>query len=223
MQTLFYLMLSRFKYPQSIWAKHIIAWLKQNHVANTNMVDAPCGNGLMGYLMAQTFKDSNVLLLDIQPSLSDSPYVNAQNLKPQVADLHTVSIPQSDVWLMINSLYCLDHATTILQQHSKSFKTIVFVLPLIERFNYKYFMKKNPGFTNPSVMSKEQLKAVMSEQGFSTCYTSEMVKLPNHFFQRLFEAVRLPIAIQNRLMYGLDHLLFFLPNQYEWIIFKADA
>ena len=215
-------MLSQFKYPQSIWSKQIIAWLKQNNVPQKTIVDAPCGNGLVGYLMAQNFKDSNVLLLDIQSSLLDSSYVKANNIQAQIADLNTVSIPNSDVWLMINSLFCLDNATTIIKQHCKSFNTIVFVLPLVERFNYRFFMKTNPGFKNPSVMSHESLKTFMKEQGYIACYTSETTRIPNHYFQRLFETIKLPISFQNKLLYCLDYLMFFLPCQYEIIIFKTN-
>lgn len=216
-------MWSNYKYPQSIWAKRIAKHLKHDLNANNSIVDAPAGNGLMGYLISKVFTTSSCTLIDINSDLLQSPYIQGQNIHAKIQDLNETPLPQSTVWLMINSLYCLHHAADIVNNNAKCFKTIVFVLPKTNRINYRYFVKSNPGFSNPSVMSHQSLSALMSENGFKEIVYEGLIKCPNHLFQAVLTFLRLPLAFQNKLYYCLDRLLFFLPNQYELIIFKANA
>lgn len=216
-------MWSNYKYPQSIWAKRIAKHLKHDLNTIDSIVDAPAGNGLMGYLISKVFTTSSCTLIDINTDLLQSPYIQGQNIQAKIQDLNETPLPQSTVWLMINSLYCLNHAADIVNNNAKSFITIVFVLPKTNRINYRIFIKSNPGFSNPSVMSHQALSALMSENGFKEIVNEGLIKCPNHLFQPVLSFLKLPLAFQNKLYYCLDRLLFFLPNQYEIIIYKAHA
>lgn len=210
------------KYPQSIWASEIVKLLKSNPDYSLGIiVDAPCGNGIIGNLISKELDNPRILLLDNDTSLSKSPYVINEKMDYRIEDIFEFHIEGDDhTWLLINSLYCLPDSDKLISGAKDKFKYVIAVFPDIKSANYKYFIKKNPNFSNPSAIDIESTINLFKKHGYDLESKSNNTKVAFHKWNGFFDAIKLPFIFKNIIYLTFDNLLFFLSGHYTIIAFK---
>ena len=210
------------KYPQSIWASEIVKLLKSNpDYSFGTIVDAPCGNGIIGNLVSKELDNPRILLLDNDTSLSKSPYVINEKIDYRIEDIFEFQIEgNNNTWLLINSLYCLPDSDKLISGGKDKFKYIIAVFPNIKSSNYKYFIKKNPNFSNPSAIDIASTINLFKKNGYDLKSKSNITKVPFHKWNSFFGAMKLPFIFKNIIYLIFNKLLFFLSGHYTIIAFK---
>ena len=133
------------KYPQNLWVREILNILKSDKInlsKDSIVFDAPCGNGIIGSLIFKELKKIKIELLDNDSVLIKSVYteIKDSDFKVLVGDIFEYSPEGRDnIWLLINSLYCLPKSTELITSKKDSMKYIIGVFPDIHSKNFKYF------------------------------------------------------------------------------------
>ena len=123
----------------------------------------------------------------------------------RIEDIFEFHIEGNDhTWLLINSLYCLPDSDKLISGAKDKFKYVIAVFPDVKSANYKYFIKKNPNFSNPSAIESK----------------SNNTKVAFHKWNGFFDAIKLPFIFKNIIYLTFDNLLFFLSGHYTIIAFK---
>jgi len=215
------------KYPQYKWAMKIKEIVKSGEIDvsdDTKFIDAPCGNGIIGGILQKEFPEFKFYLVDNNQNLNNSPYIKAPYFKSvshQVADIFEYrSNGKNNVWLFINSLYCLPDKEKLLLAQASSYKYIIAVFPDINKPNYKYFRRKNPSFVNPSSMTIVETIDFFSKYNFKVQSKNSITKIAFHRYTELFNKMKLPLYLQNLFLNCLDSLCFFSNGNYELVVFK---
>ncbi|MBN2487378.1 MAG: methyltransferase [Bacteroidales bacterium] len=159
-------------YPQVVWAKEINQILNSSLLKNSNnytIVDAPCGNGVITYWVKKKQKNRKFLLYDIDERLLDIVNKNLKGVSWYNADIFKLNLETSEnIWLFINSLYCLPEGEKLIETMSKQMKYVIAVFPYIGHPNYKAFLAANPDFKNPSAMTEPETLALFEKYGYKT-------------------------------------------------------
>lgn len=210
------------KYPQNIWASEIVKILKSNvDYTSGKIVDAPCGNGIIGNLVSKEFDTSKILLLDNDSSLSKSPYVINEKIDYRIEDIFNFKIDGKDnTWLLINSLYCLPNSEVLISGNRDRFKYIIAVFPNIESSNYKYFTKKHPEFSNPSSKDIKSTIELFNQSGYIVVSQKKITKLAFHKWNNVFDRLKFPLIFKNIIYLTFEKILFFISGHYTIIAFK---
>ncbi len=210
------------KYPQNIWANEIVKILKSNTEYTHGMiVDAPCGNGIIGNLVSKEFDNLNLLLLDNDTSLLKSPYVLNEGIEYKIEDIFEFDIEGNDnTWLLINSLYCLPDSEVLLSGKRDKFKYIIAVFPIIGSSNYKYFTKKHPEFSNPSSKDIKSTIQLFNQCGYVVASQKNITKLAFHKWNNVFDRLKFPLVLKNIIYLTFEKILFFISGHYTIIAFK---
>lgn len=216
------------KYPQNVWVNEILSIVKSNTIKvpeNAVFFDAPCGNGIIGNLLFKELKNIKMELLDNDPVLIKSIYteINDAKFKVQVGDIFEYSPAGNDnVWLLINSLYCLPRSVELIKSKKDSMKYIIGVFPDIHSKNFKFFKKKNPNFENPSLLDIDSTIQLFENQNYNFIYRKDIIKIPFHIWNNNLQSLPIPIKIKNLIFSIFDKLFFFLPNHYTIIAFSRN-
>jgi hypothetical protein len=210
------------KYPQNTWAKEIVKILRSNpEYLKESIVDAPCGNGIIGHLVFNEFSNSKVVLLDNDKSLLESPYSQNEAIQTRVEDVFDFKINGKDnTWLLINSLFCLPNSSELISRNRDQFKYIIAICPNIGSSNFKYFTKKNPDFSNPSAIDIPSTVKLFQQHGYTLEFQKEITKVPFHKWNVFFDCIKLPFFLKNILFLLFEKILFFLSGQYTIIACK---
>lgn len=211
------------KYPQIIWSKEILLFLKKSSdYYKERIVDAPCGNGIIGYVVHKGLPKSNLILLDNDPNLYNSIYaIKGENVEIRVEDIFNLNLnSEHNTWLLINSLYCLPDSNKLISENRKYFEYVVAIFPRIQSRNFKHFSKKNPNFPNPSVKSIQKTIDLFHENSYQILYKKNITRIPFHIWNDFFDRYKLTFFLKNYVYNMLDKILFFLPGHYTIIAFK---
>ena len=214
------------KYPQALWAKEIAGILKQLSADNaeTEIWDAPAGNGMVGALVAQRLNYSQLTLLDYNKNILHSPFLNRQERTHCIVGDIFTHAPSGDkhIWLLINSLYCLPDKDRLIEGKRRYFRYIVAVLPDISAANYRYFRKHNPLFENPSSMNLTETENFFIKHGYKPLLKKKVTRIPFHKWNTCLDKLHVYPQIRNKIYAWLDKILFFLPAQYAIIAFERN-
>lgn len=210
------------KYPQNIWASEIVKILKSNiEYTSGTIVDAPCGNGIIGNLVSKELDTPKILLLDNDASLSKSPYVINEKIDYRIEDIFDFKIDGKDnTWLLINSLYCLPDSEVLISGKRDKFKYIIAIFPNIESSNYKYFTKKHPEFSNPSSIDINSTIQLFNQSGYIVVSQKKITKLAFHKWNNVFDRLKFPLVLKNIIYLAFEKILFFISGHYTIIAFK---
>lgn len=214
------------KYPQNLWALSINRQLKKilpELGKDSTITDAPCGNAIIAYFVKKEFKDRTVIALDNDQKLMNSRYILSKDisLKIRLEDIYNHKIEGKDnVWLLINSLFCLPEKERLLSCTREQYKFIIAIIPDIEAGNFIFFQNRNPEFRNPSAMKVGETINFFKTNGYSLKYREDLTSVQFHKFNKWFESMRVPIAIRNLLLTVLDYLFFFKKKQYVLLTFS---
>lgn len=216
--------LNAHKYPQNLWAREIIRRLQKLNVSDdAAFVDAPCGNGIIAYFVKKAFPERKVWAFDLDENLLKSPYLQEGSLFPisKKADVFQEKVGGSDnVWLLVNSLYCLPDKERLLELNKSQFRHIICIVPDKDASNFKYFTHRNPEFGNPSLMGINETIEFFKEQDYRLLENKGMTRLPFHKFNAIPFFSRIPINVKNYFFTMLDRLYFFGKNQYSILTFE---
>lgn len=213
------------KYPQNIWAGEIVRLLKSGLVRmdeNSLIADAPAGNGIISYFVGKSVMDRKIIAIDNDSALLNSTYTKSPevNLTAELGDIFEFKPQGTDnVWLLVNSLYCLPDKERLVSGKRSQFRYIIAVFPDIESSNFKYFSKKHPEFENPNSMSLDKTHAFFEEQGYKLIHAERLTRLSFHSWGELLSRLRFTPKIKNLFLTIMDKLLFFRKGQYELAVF----
>lgn len=211
------------KYPQGLWAREVSKILKSNpEMIENKILDAPCGNGIIGHLVQQDHPQIPFILLDNDERLLLSPYaVQSNKTEILVDDIFTYQMKgESNTWLLINSLYCLPNSDELINGKKANFKYIVAIFPDINRSNFKSFTRQNPNFSNESILDLPTTLNFFKQHGYEAINQKSITRIPFHKWNLLFDKLRLPFVLKNLVYLLSEKILFFLSGHYTIIVFK---
>lgn len=162
--------MSRYFYPQNIFAKSILKHLTFSKTEQV-LIDAPCGNGETSWHFSKKRK-LKVMGYDLDHVSIENAKANyqAHNLKFEVKNIFDVITNQqhANYFCIINSLFLLHKPEEVLQKLSVNIQRngLLFVIvPNIEGKNYKYFNKSNEG-VNKLILKPHQFEGYFKDNGF---------------------------------------------------------
>jgi hypothetical protein len=213
------------KYPQNIWAGEIVKLLKSGQVRmeeGSIIADAPAGSGIISYFVGKSIKDRKIIAVDNDPALLNSAYTRTPdfNLQAELGDIFEFRPEgKNNVWLLVNSLFCLPDKERLVSGKRSQFRYIIAVFPDITSSNYRYFSRKHPEFENPNSMTLENTHDFFASQGYKLIYSKRLAKLSFHSWGKFLSRLRFTPRIRNLFMTLMDKLMFFRNGQYELAVF----
>lgn len=175
-----------FRYPQYIWASEIYSILKGIDKLNERrIVDAPCGDGIISFWLKRKLKNLQFELYDLSEECVEIarrfiPDVNI--ICKDIFDVETKNRTE-DVWLFINSLYCLKDGEMLIGRYSERMSYIIAVFPYIDHPNYHCFFKKNPDFINYSEMDQGQTIQLFRKHGYDLSFEKNVIHIPYYCYR----------------------------------------
>ena len=203
-----------YQYPQYLWAHEIYSLLKDyNIIGKRNFLDAPCGNGIISYWLYNKFNISQIELID---SHSESvnlakKYLPELNVSCQNIFNLNLNLRKNDIWLFINSLYCLENGELVISHLKKRSEYIIGIFPHINHNNYKSFFEKNPGFRNPTELNENETIMLFNSNGYDLLFKKSITYIPYHKYH--FRGDRIIFNI-------FDRFISFLKGAYWISLFK---
>lgn len=174
-------------YPQHSFAKAIIKVLDSDlieDIENATLVDAPCGTGVISYWLKRHNKEADIIALDIERKKLALANRFIDGLDAKETDIFDLSLTgNNNVWLLINSLYCLPQPDRLMAKLQPSMKHIIAIFPDVEHQSYQDFFINHPGFSNPSAMTKSDTLAFFSKHNYKLLDQQELIFLPVHRFK----------------------------------------
>ncbi|MCC6818893.1 MAG: methyltransferase [Bacteroidia bacterium] len=212
------------KYPQNIWAKNIILILRELNLENdTAIVDAPCGNGIIAYFVKKAFPNRNVYALDLSVNQLNSPYLKSPDVKINIkqADVFNEKIKgENNIWLLINSLYCLPDKYLLIENNRSQYKYILALVPDVDSDNFSFFTKQNPNFQNPSKMTLNETIQFFHDTGYELINTVKTTMISFHKWNEKLVKFKIPFTLRNFIFFLLNKLSFFGKPKYHILVLK---
>lgn len=178
--------LSRFHYPQIIFAKEIEKVMNEFGLDVKTVLDAPCGNGETSYYLSG---NSNLFVTgaDIDGNSIKVANKNFKSKNLSFVEANIFDLLQEkqifDTICIINSLFLLpdkEKLFDLVRKNLKSMNSLFFlVIPNIESKNYKLFMQSNPGFKNQEI-EKQEMVNILGQNNFTVKVCKEIVYI-NHY------------------------------------------
>ena len=214
--------LYKHKYPQNIWAENAVKIIHSLPLSeNSLIVDAPCGNGIIAWFVKKAFSSREVWAFDLDEQLLNSPYLRDNGIVSRKSDIFNTEIRGNDnVWLLINSLYCLPEKEKLIDTNRTYYKYIICVIPDIEKSNFKFFTKKNPDFQNPSIMKVNETIELFKSHNYRLLDNKGITRLPFHKLNQWIIFLKLPLNVKNFIFFALERFYFFGVNQYRILTFE---
>lgn len=177
-------------YPQYTWAKEISKIFKSGIIKNfenRNIIDAPCGQGVISYWLKKEHSQQDFFLYDIDDKMLDKAKRNIKNAtinNQNIFDLRTER--EDNIWLFINSLYCLPEGEKLINSISSQMQYVIAVFPYIEHKNYKAFYAANPDFKNPSQLGMDGTFSLFEQNGYKTILKKDLTYISYHLIKPSF-------------------------------------
>jgi hypothetical protein len=186
-----------FRYPSFIWAQRILRLISSQIGGDFFQIyDMPCGDGIISYWLGKKL-DKTFYLIDIDHNIIEKckEYYKKQNVYQ--GNLYDVKIEESKtLWLIINSLYCLDSKELFSNKHPKY---IIGIFPYIDHNNYKAFFKNNSQAKNPNEMSKEETILFFNSHNYRNIYVEDITYIPLNKISRFMKRF-------NKILIAFDYL-----------------
>ena len=173
-----------YRYPQYIWAQEINGILGSGLIRDLpsrKIVDAPCGDGIISFWVRKKHPNLNFDLYDLDESLVKRAQNNCPNTSASVQSIFDISLDgESNIWMLINSLYCLPDKEALLNHLVGNVEYIVGVFPHTDHINYQAFLEKNPEFKNTSAMGQAATIKFFSDYGFKRVFLKDVGFIPQY-------------------------------------------
>ena len=110
-------------YPHYLWACDINKLPRRGVIREPHtriFVDVPCGSGVVSFWLKTWSRDLQLMLFDINPDNQRLAHRHFPACNARIADIYRLDVERNDnVWLLINSLYCLPEAITLLKRMAR--------------------------------------------------------------------------------------------------------
>ncbi len=170
-----------FRYPQFLWSRDIYSILKSiDNLQERTIVDAPCGSGIVTYWLRKKLPDIRFELYDLSKDCIEIARRYIPGVTIEYEDIFEVDSSgcTGDVWLLINSLYCLPEIDRLVNRHASRMQYIIGIFPDINHRNYRCFFKKNPSFNNYSEMDQAQTVNFFKKHDYDLLYSKSVTHIP---------------------------------------------
>jgi len=195
-----------YRYPYCHWGKTFISLLADADVADdANVVDAPCGDGVVTFWLVKNGVQRSFELVDLAERdvnrarrLTAWPAANACDIHVSCGDIHELPLPAGrtrDIWFLINSLFLLPNIDRLIERMRPRIEHIIGLFPDVNSRNYRCYKKRNPAM-NANEMNREQIGAFFSRHGYVTKKTLDASFIPHHCIQ--------PMRVQQVTRYALN-------------------
>jgi len=165
--------LAYFYYPQYRWAKRLCALLPPYLAEReTQVVDAPCGDGVVSYWLLRSGKFANAFQLFDRSAESIAQvkrFISAHPAATAAAgDIFTIPAaePRRDVWLLVNSLYLLPEIDRLVARMRPRFRVIIGIFPHLDRPNIRYYIQRTGHDENINKMDVAETVAFFARHGY---------------------------------------------------------
>jgi len=178
-----------YKHPQFIWAQEIYKILTSGLIdglSERQIIDAPCGDGVISFWLKKKLPNLSLDLYDLDESLIKIAQSYCGNVKTEVQSIFDLAIEgKNNVWLLVNSLYCLPDKDKLLDHLGPKVEYIIAVFPHIEHKNYRIFLAQNPGFANPNAMSQSMTIDFFLKHRFKNILKKDVTFIPPYAFKHI--------------------------------------
>lgn len=141
------------------------------------VVDVPCGSGVVSYWLRRAFPDLQLRLYDIDPANVTIAQKHFGGSNVGRADLYSLNLPQANnVWLLINSLYCLPEVHTLVRTMSRQMEYVFGVFPHLGTKNIRAYLAE-PGAVDPNLMSQAATVGLFGENGYEVLYQKDITRI----------------------------------------------
>lgn len=190
-----------FRYPQYIMSLELTKIIMTiPDYQKRHIIDIPCGDGIISYWLKKRIPESKFELYDISEEKINRAKKYLSNMKIEMGDIFNIEIEgDNNIWLLINSLYCLPDKSRLLSQMNQKMEYIIGIFPNLDHPNYKVFMHKNPGFSNPSAMTVDETIQFFGQFNYSLLLKKELIhiqyysyyfnKYAKHIFGYIFNLI----------------------------------
>ena len=174
-----------YKYPQYLWAKEIYSIIEEYDILNNRkIIDAPSGNGVISYWLYKNYNINDIELVDNNSQRLGAAKKYMPSLKISCKDILEINCKDrnDDIWLFINSLYCLENGELVVSHLKNRFKYIIGIFPYIDHNNFKTFIEKNPGFKNPLELNEDDTVKLFRKSGYELIFKKDITHIPFHSY-----------------------------------------
>jgi len=211
-----------YRYPQYRWSQDIIKVLESgliNDVDQRLILDAPCGDGIISYWLNKR-PQQNLMLCDLDDSLINTARNHIRNATIKNESIFDINIEgENNIWLLVNSLYCLPDKQALLHHMAPKVEYIIAVFPYTDHKNYQVFLKQNPQFKNLNAMSQSETLNFFKTHGFKNILLKDTTFISHYNFKR-----RLRFAgLTKRLLNVFDPLLNHRKGSYWLAVFVKNT
>lgn len=206
-----------FRYPQYLFVKAIESTLYTFGLNTNTLADAPCGDGVISYWL-QKEPNRRIRMLDIDSNLVDICKSYMPDLDAKQGDIFKLEPQKQDeIWLFINSMYCLPKIEGLIEEKRKKFSYVLGIFPDISNDNYRCFNRRNPE-VNQSPLSIMATIAYFQSKGYAVAYEQSLIHIP-FFCTRLLNNR----WVQRYLIYIDVFFKPFVEPAYKLILFKLSS
>jgi len=176
------------KYPQRGWAQVIEDLIKNHNLDIDYVVDAPCGNGIITYFLADKFKNLNFLCSDLNVSsvsYASKNIVNS-NVEIKCSNIFDLSFSsEKGLFLLINSLFLLPETDKLLDFIRLNNSYMIGIFPYVERDNFQAFVRKRPDYEHTYLPTQDELITKLEAHGFSLMEKKDISYVHHHKYPKL--------------------------------------
>ncbi len=213
-------------YPSKIWSFEIYTALKKLNILNGDIIDAPCGSGIIIYWLLKKKCLAKFNLIDISneniqlakeflnncvfPNQLDIQQENLYNLK---------EIKSNDTWLLINSLYLLPDLGKLMSIIKNRAEYLLGIFPYLDKKNYECYKSKfSSENININGMSAAETLNFFKLNGYNLIEKKDIIHIP---FYCYFSKKRLVNFFLSQFFFLLEKI--YKKDSYYWMgVFKRE-
>jgi hypothetical protein len=211
-----------YRYPQYVWAQRIKTLVKEFvDTDHLTFLDVPAGDGVISFWLSKSYANNPFVLCDIDHSKMQRAgrYLRGKNVTVHEANVFELAVGNSNVWLLINSLYLIDEIDLLFSRLAPLCPYVVVVCPRVDHVNYKSFMGKHPSFINHHELSIDETIAFFGKYGYALMHQEDLINIPFHRYSDNVAAK----AVLGILFNGLDRFANRNDPAYWLAIFRREA
>ncbi|MBK9213190.1 MAG: hypothetical protein IPO14_09650 [Saprospiraceae bacterium] len=166
-----------FRYPQYLFAKAIVQTLIRFELSENPLTDAPSGDGVIGFWLNKKL-NCKVKMLDIDERLVNICRANMPEMDAKQGDIFTLEPKKNnEIWLFINSMYCLPKIEGLIDEKRKKYAYIIGIFPDIQQKNYQCFNRRNPN-VNQSPLNINDTVQFFTKWGYQLEHEEGLIHIP---------------------------------------------
>lgn len=182
------------KYPQYIWAGEINDFMESGLIKGLKgrkIIDIPCGSGIISFWLKKKNPELDFELYDCDEKKIKFAKTFIGDLTIAQKDVYEYSSDRNnDIWLFINSLYCLPDAEELLDRMKAHMEYVIGIFPYIDHPNYRTYIESRSGSINPSEMNKAKTIELFRKNGYNLLKEKDVTFLC--FYRIKSQVVRKP-------------------------------